>query len=389
MKKICIIGGAGHIGLPLALKFCEKNFFVDVIDKNKSALKKLKKSIFPFYESGGKELLKYCIKNKKINFNYSYESVSEADFIIITVGTPLIKKKPSLNEIYQVILKIRKYLKDNQSIILRSTVFPGAMKRITKKIKNINKNIGISYCPERVAQGKSLEEIENLNQIISTDKIIEEKKIKKLFKNICNEVSCCTFEEAEFIKLFSNAWRYVKFAISNEFYVMCRDKNLNYKKIHKIMKKNYPRNFGLPTQGFAAGPCLPKDAVQLYLSNKKRSKLIKTAHNINENLPNYFVNNLKKQHNIKGKNIGILGTTFKSNIDDERDSLSIKLKMLLQKNGAFVYCNDPNVKNKEYLSINGIKKKCKIIFVATPHKKYKNINLKNNIVIDCWDYIKN
>ena len=111
MKKICIIGGAGHIGLPLALKFCEKNFFVDVIDKNKSALKKLKKSIFPFYEAGGKELLKYCIKNKKINFNYSYESVSKADFIIITVGTPLIKKKPSLNEIYQVIFKIRKYLK--------------------------------------------------------------------------------------------------------------------------------------------------------------------------------------------------------------------------------------------------------------------------------------
>ena len=155
------------------------------------------------------------------------------------------------------------------------------------------------------------------------------------------------------------------------------------------MTKDYSRNAGLPTQGFAAGPCLPKDAVQLYLSNKRKSKLIKTSHDINENLPNYFVNKLKKKINISGKQIGILGTTFKSNIDDERDSLSIKLREILEKNGAKVFCNDPNVKKINYLSINKIKQKCKIIFLATPHKQYKKINLKNKLIIDCWDYLTN
>jgi UDP-N-acetyl-D-mannosaminuronic acid dehydrogenase len=389
MKKICIIGGAGHIGLPLALKFCEKNFHVDVIDKNKLAIKDLKNSIFPFHENGGQKLLNYCLKNKKLNFYQSYEQVKKADFIIITVGTPLVKKKPSLKQIFEVILTIKKYLKNNQSIILRSTVFPGAMHKIYNKIRIINKTIGISYCPERVAQGQSLEEIKKLNQIIASSNKKEEVKIKKLFKNICDDTSVCSFGEAELIKLFSNAWRYVKFAISNEFYMLSDDQNLNYKKIHHLMTKDYPRNAGLPTQGFAAGPCLPKDAVQLYLSNKQKSKLIRNSYNINENLPNYFANKLKKKINISGKNIGILGTTFKSNIDDERDSLSMKLKGILEKNGAKVFCNDPNVKKKNYLSINKIKQKCKIIFLSTPHKQYKKINLKNKLVIDCWDYLKN
>ncbi len=389
MKKISIIGGAGHIGLPLALKFCENNFFVEIIDKNKIAIENLKKSIFPFNEIGGKRLLEHCLRKKKLRFNHEYSGVQDADFIIITVGTPLVKKKPSLNEINGVILKIKKYLKNNQSVILRSTVFPGAIKKIYNKVHNINKKIGISYCPERVAQGKSLEEIKKLNQIISSSSKREEKKITKLFKNICDDISICTFEEAELIKLFSNAWRYAKFALSNEFFMLCNDKNLNYKKIHHLMTINYPRNNGLPTQGFAAGPCLPKDSVQLYLSNKKNSKLVMTSHKINEKLPNYFVNSLKKKINISGKKIGILGTTFKSNIDDERDSLSIKLKEILEKNGAKVFCNDPHVKNQNYLSIKQIKSKCKIIFLATPHKQYKKINLKNKIIIDCWDYLKN
>ena len=135
MKKICIIGGAGHIGLPLALKFSEKKFIVNVIDKNKKVINQLNKSIFPFYEIGGQKLLKTCRKKKTIFFSDDYSEVKTADYIIITVGTPLIKSKPSLNQIYEVLLKIYKYLNGKQSIILRSTIFPGATKKIYLKIK--------------------------------------------------------------------------------------------------------------------------------------------------------------------------------------------------------------------------------------------------------------
>ncbi len=388
MKKICIIGGAGHIGLPLALKFSEKNFFVNVIDKDIKNIKKLKNKIFPFKEEGGEKLLKKALKNKKINFFTDYKSVKSADYIILTVGTPLVNNSPSLFQIYSVLKSIKKFLNNKQSIILRSTIFPGATKIIKKKVFKINNKIGLSYCPERVAQGKSIKEIQNLTQIISSNNKKEEIKINNLFKKICRYVETCSFEEAEMIKLFSNAWRYIRFGIANEFYMMCEKKNLDFNNIYKLMTKNYPRNIGIPTQGFAAGPCLPKDAIQLHISDRKNSKLIKKSYQINNNLPLFLVNKLKKQINLKGKKIGILGTTFKGEIDDERDSLSIKLSKILKKNGAIVLCNDPFVKNKNYKSLNEINKTCNAIFIATPHKKYKNIIFKNKIVIDCWNISK-
>jgi len=388
MKKICIIGGAGHIGLPLALKFSEKKFLVNVIDINKNIIKGLNKSIFPFYEKGAEKILKNSFKKKKISFNTDYAGVSDANFIIITVGTPLIKDKPSLKQVFDVFKQINKFLHKDQSIILRSTVFPGATRKIYNKLLRINKNIGLSYCPERVAQGKSIEEIKELTQIVSSNSSYEEKKIVNLFREICNNVVISSYEEAEFIKLFSNAWRYIKFAAANEFYMLCKNKNLNFSKIHNLMTINYPRNKGIPTQGFAAGPCLPKDAIQLTVSDKKASKLLEKSHTINENLPNFFVKELKKRVNIKGKTIGVLGTAFKSEIDDERDSLSIKLINILKKNGAKVICNDPYIKNKSYKSINYIKKNCKIIFIATPHSVYKNIKFTNKMLIDCWDFLK-
>ena len=381
MKKICIIGGAGHIGLPLALKFSEKNFFVYVVDKNKKNIDKLKNKIFPFKEEGGEKLLKKALKNKKINFSTDYSSIKFCDYLIITVGTPLVNNSPNLSQIFEVISSMKKFLKKNQSIILRSTIFPGATKKIQKKLFKINKYIGLSYCPERVAQGKSIEEIKNLTQIISSNNTKEEKKIFNLFQNICNNVEICSYEEAEMIKLFSNAWRYIKFGIANEFYMMCEKKNLNFNNIHKLMTKNYPRNIGIPTQGFAAGPCLPKDAIQLYVSDKQNSRLIKNSYQINNYLPLFLVNKLKTQIKIENKKIGILGTTFKGEIDDERDSLSIKLSKILRKNKATVFCHDPFVKNKNYKSLNEIKSSCEAIFIATPHKIYKKIKFKNKIVI--------
>ena len=389
MKKICIIGGAGHIGLPLALKFSEKKFHVSIIDKNEENIIKLKNKIFPFKERGGEKLLKKVLENEKIEFFTDYYPVKNADYIIITVGTPLVKNSPSLQQIYEVLNSIKKFLSKNQSIILRSTIFPGGTKKIAKKLKKINKTIGLSYCPERVAQGKSIDEIQNLNQIISSNNKKEEQKIYKLFKKICNNVSSCIYEEAEMIKLFSNAWRYIKFGIANEFYMMCENKNLDFNNIYKLMLKDYPRNIGIPSQGFAAGPCLPKDAIQLHISDKKNSKLIKDSYEINNKLPLFLVKKLKQKINLRGKKVGILGTAFKEEIDDERDSLSIKLSNILRKNGAIVMCHDPFAKNKNYKSLWEIKKSCEIIFIATPHKTYKNISLKNKIVVDCWNIKKN
>ena len=103
----------------------------------------------------------------------------------------------------------------------------------------------------------------------------------------------------------------------------------------------------------------------------------------------FLVKKLKKKINLRGKKVGILGTTFKEEIDDERDSLSIKLSNILKKNGAIVMCHDPFAKNKYYKNLQEIIKSCEIIFIATPHKIYKTISLKKKIIVDCWNITKN
>ena len=384
MKKniIAIIGGCGHIGFPLALKFAEKNFLTYAIDLNIKAIDILQKGNIPYKEDGAQLLLKKVLKKKKIFFTNDFKKIKLAKYIIITVGTPLKNGRPDMSYVFSVIKNLKNQISKSSSIILRSTVFPGTTRKIIKFLKKNKIYCRVSYCPERVAQGKSISEIENLPQIISSENKIEEKIINKLFRKICKKTSELTIEEAEYAKLFSNAWRYIKFGISNEFYMLCEHANLNYNKLLGVMKDNYPRNNELPHQGFAGGPCLPKDAVQLFSSSRKYSSLIKNAYIVNENLPNFIVNQAAKKIKLKNKNVCTLGTAFKKDIDDERGSLSIKLIKLLKLRGAKVHVYDPFISKD--VSLKKIMKTCKIVFLGTPHTKFKKLNLKNKILFNCW-----
>tara|TARA_B110000503_G_C7158475_1_gene418496 strand:+ start:104 stop:1279 length:1176 start_codon:yes stop_codon:yes gene_type:complete len=387
-KSISIIGGAGHVGMPLALKFAEKNYNVICIDKNEKLNNLLNKGILPYEEKGAKKLLAKSLKNKKIKFVSNFQEIQNTKYIIITVGTPVDKqKKPNMNFVFQVIKSMKKYIHSNHSIILRSTLYPGTTDQIIKKLRKERIKAKVSYCPERVAQGISIFEIENLPQIISSESNDELKKIKILFKKICKHVEILNFIEAEYSKLFSNAWRYIKFAVSNEFYMLSKIKKFDFDKVYKAMTFNYPRNAGLPKQGFAAGPCLPKDSIQLYQSCPEYSKLSKNAYAINQSMPKFLIDIVKKTMKLNNKNVGVLGTTFKSGIDDERNSLSIDLIKNLKKEKAKVYFYDPYTLSENQASLKIIMEKCKVIFIGTPHPEFKKINFKKKIVIDCWNFI--
>lgn len=381
-NSLAIIGGAGHVGLPLALKFAEKNYMTYAIDINKRAIETLKSGKIPYKEEGAQTLLNKVLKKKKIIFTSNYEKIKVSKFIIITVGTPLNNNKPDMSFIFNVLKKLRKYISKSSSIILRSTVFPGTSRKVIRFLKKNKINCKISYCPERVAQGKSLKEINSLTQIISSENKKEEKLIRKLFLKICEKTIDLTLEEAEYSKLFSNAWRYIKFGITNEFYKLCQSKNLNYQKIYHAMTVNYPRNYGLPMHGFAGGPCLPKDAIQLFFSGKKYNSLVKAAYDVNEGLPNFLVIEALKKIKLKNKNVCVLGTGFKKDSDDDRGSLSVKLIKLLKLKGANVYVYDPFINNK--IELNNVLKKCKIIFLGVPHSNFKKINFKNKLLFNCW-----
>ena len=320
---IVIVGGAGHIGLPLGLLFANKGKKVVLYDKDKKNIEKINKLQMPFMEDGGKFFL---VKNKKrIIATTNKKFISMAKIIIICIGTPVKKSKPDLIYFFKMFKELRSYIKPEKLLIIRSSIYPGTCYKIQKFLGKKFKNI--SYCPERVVQGKSIIELPKLPQIISGISKSSIIKSDKLFKLIFKKTIITSILEAELIKLFSNAWRYINFSISNQFYMICNNFDINFKNLRKNMIDGYERNKGIPHAGFTAGPCLYKDTAQLNAFLKNSFTLGSAATEINQGFPKFIYKKLNKKFkgSLKNKKIGILGAAFKSNIDDTRDSISIDL----------------------------------------------------------------
>ena len=287
-----------------------------------------------------------------------------------------------INFFYQ----LKKFLKKDQIIIIRSSIYPGICNKIYKIIKSKCKNL--SYCPERIVQGKAISELSKLPQLVSGENKKAILESSKLFRKVCKKIIYTKVIEAELVKLFSNAYRYINFSISNQFYMICQNQNLNFFKIRDIMKDGYSRNSSIPMSGFTAGPCLLKDTMQLSSFYNHKFLLGHSAMSINEGIPKFIINKLEKKFNLKKKTVGVLGLAFKSETDDIRDSLSIKLLQLLKSKKVKTLQSDEYFKTKENIDKIDLVKKSDIIIVSTPHEAYKKLKIgKNKILVDIWGLI--
>ncbi len=385
-RQISIIGGAGHVGFPLGLIFSSKGFKVRLIDKNLKNINKINSGESPFLEEGSNALLKKMLKKKKIEATSEIQKIKESKYIIVCIGTPIDSSlNPEIKNFLNFFNSIKKYLKKDQIIIIRSSVYPGICEKVYKMIKTKNKNL--SYCPERIVQGKSIKELPNISQLVSgknTKSILESSK---LFKTICKKIIKVKIIEAELVKLFSNAYRYVHFAISNEFYMISKWHNLNFFRIREIMKDGYKRNAHIPMSGFTAGPCLLKDTMQLSSFYDRKFSLGHTAMKVNEGMPEFIIKSLERKYNLKNKTIGLLGLTFKADCDDIRDSLAMKLLKYLKKRKIKTLYSDEFFFLKGAQKKNDVIKKSDIIIISTPHTAYKKIKIsKNKLLIDIWGH---
>ena len=383
---ICIIGGVGHVGLPLGLLFQSKGKKIVLYDVNLKNIKKVNNGIMPFIEIGSKKFIK-----KKSNSFFATNKkkyISQAKFIIISIGTPIDKNlKPKLKNFLNFFKKIKNLIKKDQILIVRSSVYPGTCKKIINILNNKFKNL--AYCPERIVQGHAIKELPKLPQIVSGFSKKAINSSSNLFKIICYKTLITTMLEAELIKLFSNAWRYAHFSISNQFYMICENYNLNFSRVRKLMIDGYERNKNVPLAGFTAGPCLLKDTMQLSAFMKKKFSLGHSAMSVNEGLPNFMVNKLIKNYNLKNMVAGILGLSFKADIDDTRDSLSFKLYNLLKKKCKKVLISDEYFAHPSGIEKNNLIKKSNIVIIAVPHTAYKKLKFpKNKIIVDSWGIIK-
>ena len=155
------------------------------------------------------------------------DETKKCKYIIVCLGTPVNNKfNPNLKNFIIFFYNLRKYLNKNHIIIIRSSIYPGICNKVFNIIKNYCKNL--SYCPERIAQGKSLIELPQLSQIVSGKNIKAKLESGRIFKKVCKKIIYTKIIEAELIKLFSNAYRYINFSISNQFYMMCKNQNLDF-----------------------------------------------------------------------------------------------------------------------------------------------------------------
>lgn len=395
-KDVCIVGGGGHIGLPLALTLSDVGFDTVIYDINSETVERILSGHMPFSEEGGPEMLDRALKNGKFHADTNPEVIKDCENIVIIIGTPV---DSYLNPDYSVITnameEIYQYFSADQLIILRSTVFPGTTDNVHKFLKNKGLNVDLAFCPERVAQGFSLREFRELPQIISaaenSSRTLE--RVKNLFKLYTPHFIEMTPKEAEFAKLITNTWRYIQFAITNEFYMLATRNDLDFYKIFDGIKYEYPRMQGMPSPGFTAGPCLFKDTMQLNAYSNNQFFLGHAAMLVNEGTPAFLVDCADNQLQAQGmkledKTVGILGMAFKGESDDSRDSLSYKLKKLLRVKAKNTLCTDPYVVDDRLLPLESVLKESDILFLASPHGIYKDIDIRSDqILVDIWNHV--
>ena len=386
---VCIVGGAGHVGAPLAIVLAHKGLSTLIYDVNVAAMATLAAGRLPFLEEGAGPLLADVLANKMLAFTSEPAKVAGCRFVIVTIGTPIDEfQNPMLRLVEECMETLLPHLSDEQTIILRSTIFPGVTEWVHRFLRSRGKRTGVAFCPERVVQGYSVRELQNLPQIVSGTTPEAENAAAQLFEAIAPKTVRMLPREAEFAKLISNAYRYITFATSNQFYMMVTSAGLDYHRLLAGLKEDYPRMADLPRPGFAAGPCLLKDTLQLAAAYTDTFGLGYAAMQVNEGLPAFVVQQIASKYALADMTVGLLGMAFKAESDDIRSSLSYKLKRLLKYESKAILTTDPFVTNDTDLRpLDEVIARSDILVVGVPHAMYKSLDTQGKPIVDVWDFV--
>jgi len=401
----------GRTGLPLSLVCADRGLNVIGIDINKELVQQIKNQQLPFYEPQMRELLDKHLNKNFIATDCIIEDVENSDYFIIAIGTKFNRypEKASLTNLYAVIERIQKIGIKNKTIILRVTLPIGTTDSIKDKLEEDGlkegKDFFLAFVPERLMEGKAIEEEKNLPKVIGcyNDKSFE--KVKKFFEIIGGEiVRVSNPKTAESIKMIDNSWRNMRFAFSNEIAFLADVNGININETIRAANQGYERN-KIPFPGPVSGYCLGKDP---YLLEKAFDEIITRGFNsvwfYARRANDWLCKKVVQE--VKGKNILVAGLSFKQDIDDYRNSHSIELIDLLLSEEFNVVVADPYLDKNTYTRlpthIDKVVKKMKFndaiknvdtIILATAHKEYRELNfnkflknIKKGVkILDLWN----
>jgi len=386
---VTVVGGAGHVGVPLVLALAEVGLRVNVNDLNKDGLEILGAGRLPFIEHDANGVLTRALTNKRLVFTHAPDRISTGGPVIITIGTPVDEFLNPVRKVVQdCVDALLPSLADGQLIVLRSTVFPGTTDWLASYLQANGRELKVAFCPERVVQGYGLKELREMPQIVSGTTPEAEREAADLFERIAPEVVVLSPIEAEFGKLFANAYRYIEFAATNEFYLIAKSAGVDYRRVFGAMKHEYPRLKAMPRPGFAAGPCLVKDTMQLSAFARNQFSLGHAALLINEGLVLHVVDDIKRHYDLAKLTVGLLGMAFKAESDDIRASLSYKFKKVLSGQARAILTTDPFVTtDPELRPLDEVISRSDLLILCAPHAVYQQTDVKGKPVFDVWGHL--
>lgn len=385
-STVAIMGGGGHVGLPLGIALATAGVDTTLYDINEQTVARINSGTMPFMEDGADPLLRDALERGTIRATTDPTALSGVDTVVVIIGTPVDEHlNPDPWAVRGAIADISEHLGDGQLLVLRSTVFPGVTALIEELMAERGLDIDVVGAPERIAEGKAMTELYELPQIIAGRSAAAIERGAALFRLLTETIVEMEPEEAELAKLFTNTWRYIKFATSNQLFMIANSYGLDYERIRSGLAEGYPRAADLPKAGFAAGPCLFKDTMQLAAFNNNQFSLGHAAMMINEGLPLYVVSQIEQSTDLKAATVGILGMAFKAESDDIRSSLSYKLKHILRYRATEVIATDPYVSDDpELVSLEEVLERSDLLIIGAPHRIYADLETELPVV-DIWD----
>jgi UDP-N-acetyl-D-mannosaminuronic acid dehydrogenase len=381
---VCIVGGCGRVGLPLGIALASRGLRVTLYDINAAAVETVNGGRLPFDEEGAAPLLTEAVATGRLRASTDPATVASAENLVVVVGTPVDEHlNPDLGAVPRALDRCAEHLRDGQLVVLRSTVYPGVTALTEKLLSGKGLAVDVAFCPERIAEGKALTELFDLPQIVAARTTEVTARAEKFFRNLTDQIVPLEPEEAELAKLFTNTWRYIKFATANQFWMMANDFGLDFARIRHAITFDYPRAADLPMPGFAAGPCLFKDTMQLAAFNRNNFVLGHSAMLINEGLPLYLVSRLESRFDLSAMSVGVLGMAFKGGSDDPRESLAYKLRKILLLKARETLCTDPYIVDERFSPLEEVLDRADLLVIASPHPEYRDL-ATDKPVVDMW-----
>lgn len=375
--------GLGRVGLPLALAFADAGLSVIGVDNDPARIEALREGRMPFEEPGAQAVLDRV--RDRLTLADRAADAAPATHIVLTLGTPAMSHiEIDLRQIRAVLDDLLGHLREGHALHLRSTIAPNTTDYVAGYIAKhrgfaIGTEVFVAHVPERIASARFFAEISTLPCIVGGVGERSGEVAAELFAVLGAPIVQTTPVQAELAKIWTNILRYANFALPNLLMMDCEQYDANVFEVVDLINRDYPRG-GMKLPGFTAGTCLRKD----FAFSEERSNapgMLLAVSRVNESVPLFLVQGLKRRlgGSLKDRKIAVLGLAFKSDTDDERDSLSYKLVRLLERELADVAIHDPHVPTPTS-SLGDAVLDADAVVVATNHHEFSSRDVLRQIV---------